>query len=395
MAFIKVGNKVLKCDGKVVTNDLVLLVKLGGDGKTLTVTPTKDISATLTRYMLVLTPASGSPTEVNIGNTGTYDLSSLHGTVQDGKYTLSVYAVLSSGNTAPFGSIEYYVLAPCNAMTLRFKFSKSGYDPVNAGVGSAGTWNHLIDDVWDWTNTNADWHEAFKGAFAADDNEVEVIGAGDTSGVTNVNKMFAGIYSGTPSSNWTLNPVPDVPIPSPKIIYLTKDESSTATDPYTEWIWTQGDPTVTPPTSDKWVIIGTTSIALEDLDSTVDSGQDNHIEIEIVETNGKLASVTVVRDDTETVDNKIAAWGTPTDTQYPSAKLTKDTLDTKADKVTVPAGSDPSGHIPELDEHGNLEDSGIEAANLVTDVTVNSESVVDRQTKTAVIQTATYGTSWT
>jgi hypothetical protein len=187
------------------------------------------------------------------------------------------------------------------------------------------------------------------------------------------------------------NPVPDVPIPSPKIIYLTKDESSTATDPYTEWIWTQGDPTVTPPTSDKWVIIGTTSIALEDLDSTVDSGQDNHIEIEIVETNGKLASVTVVRDDTETVDNKIAAWGTPTDTQYPSAKLTKDTLDTKADKVTVPAGSDPSGHIPELDEHGNLEDSGIEAANLVTDVTVNSESVVDRQTKTAVIPTAAPG----
>ena len=204
MAFIKVGNKVLKCGGKVVTNDLVLFVKLVNDGKTLSVVPSKDIASTLTRYMLVLTPDSGSATEVNIGNTGTYNLSSLHGTVQDGKYTLSVYAVLSSGNTAPFGSIEYYVLAPCNAMTLRFKFSKSGYDPVNAGVGSAGTWNHLIDDVWDWTNTNPDWHDAFKGAFTADDNEVEVIGAGDTSGVTNVNKMFAGIFSGTPTSGWSL-----------------------------------------------------------------------------------------------------------------------------------------------------------------------------------------------
>ena len=158
MAFIKVGNKVLKCGGKVVTNDLVLFVKLGNDGKTLSVVPSKDISATLTRYMLVLTPDSGTAAEVNIGNTGTYSLDSLYGNVPNGHYTLSVYAVLSSGNTKTFGSIDYYVLAPCAAMTLRFKFSKSGYDPVNAGVGSAGTWNHLIDDVWDWTNTNADWH---------------------------------------------------------------------------------------------------------------------------------------------------------------------------------------------------------------------------------------------
>lgn len=189
------------------------------------------------------------------------------------------------------------------------------------------------------------------------------------------------------------NPVPDVPIPSPKIIYLTKDEGSTATDPYTEWIWTRGDSRVDPPTSDKWIIIGTTSIALEDLDSTVNSGQGNHIEIEIVETDGKLASVTIVRDDTETVDNKITAWGTPTDVQYPSAKLTKDTLDTKADKVTVQAGSDPDGHLPELDENGNLEDSGIKAANVVTGVTVNGASVVDRETKTAVIPTAAPGES--
>lgn len=183
------------------------------------------------------------------------------------------------------------------------------------------------------------------------------------------------------------NPVPDVPEPSPKIIYLTKVSGSLATDPYTEWIWTHDDST----SSDKWEIIGTTSIALEDLDSTVNSGQNNHIAVEIVETDGKLASVTIVRDDTETVDNKITAWGTPTDTQYPSAKLVKDSLDTKADKVSVPAGTDPSGHLPELDENGNLDDSGIEAADVVTDVTVNSASVVDRTTKTAVIPTAAPG----
>lgn len=34
----------------------------------------------------------------------------------------------------------------------------------------------------------------------------------------------------------------------------------------------------------------------------------------------------------ENTNNKISSWGTPTNTQYPSAKLAKDTLDTKEDK---------------------------------------------------------------
>ena len=46
------------------------------------------------------------------------------------------------------------------------------------------------------------------------------------------------------------NPVPDVNDPSTKVIYLTKDDSSQETDPYTEWIWANGN----------WDIIGTTSI---------------------------------------------------------------------------------------------------------------------------------------
>jgi hypothetical protein len=174
---------------------------------------------------------------------------------------------------------------------------------------------------------------------------------------------------------------------SGKIIYLTKDESSTATDPYTEWIWLEGKSGA----PDKWEIIGTTSMALDDLHANEVSDDGINFQIRVVESEGIITEVHVVNDNTEARSNKIAAWGTPTDDQYPSAKLTKDTLDTKADKVTFPAGSDPSGHIPELDEHGNLEDSGIEAANLVTDVTVDSVSVVDRTTKTAEIPTAAPG----
>jgi hypothetical protein len=189
------------------------------------------------------------------------------------------------------------------------------------------------------------------------------------------------------------NPVPDPehaepPVPlSGKIIYLTKDEHSTATDPYTEWIWIEG----TDGNPDKWEIIGTTSVALDDLHADKTSGDGINFQIEVVEVDGKITEVHVIDDKTEAKTNKITAWGTPTDIQYPSAKLVKDSLDTKADKVSVPAGTDPSGHLPELDENGNLDDSGIEAADVVTDVTVNSASVVDRATKTAVIPTAAPG----
>ena len=50
-------------------------------------------------------------------------------------------------------------------------------------------------------------------------------------------------------------PVPDVSNPSHKVIYLTKDSGSSATDPWTEWIYDNND---------TWQIIGETSIDLTD-----------------------------------------------------------------------------------------------------------------------------------
>lgn len=51
--------------------------------------------------------------------------------------------------------------------------------------------------------------------------------------------------------------VPDVNQPSTKVIYLTKEEPSAKTDPYTEWIYTVDDTTNPPTTS--WECIGETS----------------------------------------------------------------------------------------------------------------------------------------
>lgn len=87
------------------------------------------------------------------------------------------------------------------ANTLRFMFSKSDYDPTEAGVGSSGTWTKKTEfpnaNVWDWTNSNVNWATAFggggtdiPGAFNDANNIVRVIAAGDTSSVTNFSRLF-------------------------------------------------------------------------------------------------------------------------------------------------------------------------------------------------------------
>lgn len=172
-------------------------------------------------------------------------------------------------------------------------------------------------------------------------------------------------------------PNPEGAIPpaprSTKIIYLTKDEQSTAEDPYTEWIYQPGSDPV-------WVVIGTTSVDLDDLHADVTSTNGTNVQVQVIETAGKITAVSIAADNTENNENKVRSWQqTPDDTHYPSEKLVKDELDTKADKVTFEPGHNPDGNIPELDENGNLDDSGVAAADVVTNVLISGESslVVD------------------
>ena len=79
------------------------------------------------------------------------------------------------------------------AMTLRFQFSDKSYDPT--GVTSKGTWTkvqHPFSNIWDWTYNEATWREAFYNKFTSPDNIVDIIDAGDTSGVTSLYRTFSG-----------------------------------------------------------------------------------------------------------------------------------------------------------------------------------------------------------
>ena len=88
-------------------------------------------------------------------------------------------------------------MPPVAPMTLRFKFSKEGYSPVTAGVGTTGTWKQVLSspNIWDWTRTANSWGNAFKNAFSDLENEVSIINAGDTSGVTAIHFLFQGCRS--------------------------------------------------------------------------------------------------------------------------------------------------------------------------------------------------------
>ena len=102
--------------------------------------------------------------------------------------------------------MEARKMPPCKPMTLRFQFSNPAFSPVDPLAGTQitekGTWAKVTKNVgdrniWDWTCTDCDWSNAFFGLFGDPDNLVDIIDAGDTSGVNTV----AGMFSNRAESN--------------------------------------------------------------------------------------------------------------------------------------------------------------------------------------------------
>lgn len=100
--------------------------------------------------------------------------------------------------------------------------------------------------------------------------------------------------------------------------------------------------------------------AINALDAEVTSTDGTNVQVKVTETDGKVSAVNIATDNTENKNNKVTSWSsTTTDTNYPSEKLVKDSLDGKADKVA----SATAGDIATLDANGNLVDSGTTIAD--------------------------------
>ena len=94
-----------------------------------------------------------------------------------------------------------------------------------------------------------------------------------------LNTMLTGAFEVVSLGN---DDKPDVSSPSTKVIYLTKASTSTATDPYTEWIYTS---------SSTWEIIGETSVDLSQyVNNLTTSGSGSYVTN--VTKSGKTITVT-------------------------------------------------------------------------------------------------------
>lgn len=99
--------------------------------------------------------------------------------------TRNGYGVSINGVTPP---------EPLPAKTVRFMFEDSSYDPTQGQSWASGsTWSRVSSspNIWDYSNTNTRWDQAFKNKFSSGGYYVHVID-GDLTGVTVTGDYLGG-----------------------------------------------------------------------------------------------------------------------------------------------------------------------------------------------------------
>jgi hypothetical protein len=114
--------------------------------------------------------------------------------------------------------------------------------------------------------------------------------------------------------------------------------------------------------------------AIQALDATKTSTDGTNVQVKVSETDGKITAVNITTDNTENKNNKVTAWSsTTTDTNYPSEKLVKDSLDGKAS----------SSH-----SHGNITNGGAITATGVALASGDSLVFVDSSDSSKIQKTS-------
>lgn len=112
------------------------------------------------------------------------------------------------------------------------------------------------------------------------------------------------------------------------------------------------------------------SNTVDGLDATVTSESTTNLRVQVVEADGLITGVNVLDDNTENVGNKVTSWSNETtDTNYPSEKLTKDSLDLKADRDLDAV----EGNLAVFDSNGHPVDSGTAPSHYKTVQTAKSD----------------------
>lgn len=143
---------------------------------------------------------------------------------------------------------------------------------------------------------------------------------------------------------------PDVSEPSTQIIYLTRDPDSAATDPYTEWIYTEDS---------QWEIIGETSINLDDYCTSEEV--DSKLSEKVDKVEGKGLST---KDFTEALEEKLTALPDSSELDSTIGNITAELSDLDSGKVDKVEGKGLSANdytnadktkLSELPTNGELQ----------------------------------------
>ena len=175
-------------------------ITLSITGNKLSINATGDIEY-IDGYIIDIFDTAGALVKSYKTTAEIFDLSDAQSVLPPDTYTVKVKAYNNDGTVfEESGSIIWVCTIPlpaCDPMTLRFKFNKADYAPVDSETGTAvttkGTWTKLDagdDNIWDWTYDDPDWTKAFQNVFNDETNLVDIIDAGDTSGVTKCSWLF-------------------------------------------------------------------------------------------------------------------------------------------------------------------------------------------------------------
>lgn len=246
------------------------------------------------------------------------DSNAMNGTVQDNDSNLATHAAVKTYVDSQISGQGTYLgkhtVAEVNAMQTdnlhngdRVMLSDSG--TINLGPGGVGFDVVAGEDLILYKSGSTVQWDSMDGNFKTKQTAVTVSGLGTTKTITSLTQNANGEISASASD------IRSASTSQTGIVQLNDATDSTSTSE-----------AATANAVKKAYDHADSLVASLDAEETSTDG--TNVQVKVTEEDGVVTAVNITTDNTENKNNKVTSWsGTPTDTNYPSEKLVKDSLD--------------------------------------------------------------------
>lgn len=246
------------------------------------------------------------------------DSNAMNGTVQDNDSNLATHAAVKTYVDSQISGQGTYLgkhtVAEVNAMQTdnlhngdRVMLSDSG--TINLGPGGVGFDVVAGEDLILYKSGSTVQWDSMDGNFKTKQTAVTVSGLGTTKTITSLTQNANGEISASASD------IRSASTSQTGIVQLNDATDSTSTSE-----------AATANAVRK--AYDHADMVVSGLDAEETSTDGTNVQVKVTEVDGVVTAVNITTDNTENKNNKVTSWsGTPTDTNYPSEKLVKDSLD--------------------------------------------------------------------